>query len=47
MAALADGRTLDRLDAALSELGDGSSAADASTLAQGFEDLASHIAQAR
>jgi hypothetical protein len=47
MAALADGRTLDRLDAALSELGDAASAADASTLAQGFEDFASHIAQAR
>jgi hypothetical protein len=47
MAALADGRTLDRLDAALDQLGDTPLPADASTLAQGFEDLASHIAQAR
>jgi hypothetical protein len=47
MAALADGRTLDRLDAALADLGETALPADASTLAQGFEDLASHIAQAR
>ncbi|MBB4858831.1 tetrahydromethanopterin S-methyltransferase subunit E [Novosphingobium chloroacetimidivorans] len=47
MASLADGRTLDRLDAALVALGDAALPADASTLAQGFEDLASHIAQAR
>jgi hypothetical protein len=47
MAALADGRTLDRLDAALADQGDSQLPADASTLAQGFEDLASHIAQAR
>ena len=47
MASLADGRTLDLLDSALGALGETLLPADASTLAQGFEDLASAIAQAR
>lgn len=47
MAALADGRTLDRLDAALADLGDAQLPAGASTVARHLEDLASHVAQAR
>lgn len=47
MASLADGRTLDRLDAALADAGATQLPADASNVARHFEDLASHIAQAR
>lgn len=47
MAALADGRTLDRLDAALAELGENPALAEPGTVARHLEDLASHVAQAR
>lgn len=47
MAALADGRTLDRLDAALAAVGEPPLPAGPSELARHFEDLASHVAQAR
>lgn len=47
MAALADGQTLDRLEAALADGGESHAFADATSVARHLEDLASHVAQAR
>ncbi|MET1755813.1 hypothetical protein ABVV53_10135 [Novosphingobium sp. RD2P27] len=46
MAALADGRTLDRLDDALAAASQPGPPDSASSLARSFENLAAHIAQA-